>query len=98
MTQSMYKKVALVLAVSAAAAAALSLTLGVPYIYTLIGLAAWPVLGQIVTADDDLPGGWSNPDGTTPYSWRPFLVSVAVLASLVSLAVAFPSLRSIGGS
>ena len=98
MTKGTYKKVALVIAVSAGVAAALSLTLGVPYIHTLIGLAAWPVLDQIVTADDDLPGGWSNPDGTTPHSWRPLLVSVAVLASLISLAVAFPSLRSIGGS
>jgi hypothetical protein len=30
---------------------------------------AWPVLGTIITIDDDLPGGWSNPDGH-PVSWR----------------------------
>jgi hypothetical protein len=30
----------------------------------------WPLVGTLVTADDDLPGGWSNPDGTTPPPWR----------------------------
>jgi len=30
----------------------------------------WPALGRLVTADDDLPGGWSNPDGTVPPPWR----------------------------
>lgn len=30
----------------------------------------WPLLGTLVTADDDLPGGWSNPDGTEPPPWR----------------------------
>jgi len=30
----------------------------------------WPLLGTFVTADDDLPGGWSNPDGTERPPWR----------------------------
>jgi hypothetical protein len=30
----------------------------------------WPLLGTLITADDDLPGGWSNPDGTIPPPWR----------------------------
>jgi hypothetical protein len=30
----------------------------------------WPLVGTLVTADDDLPGGWSNPDGTIPPAWR----------------------------
>lgn len=30
----------------------------------------WPVVGTLTTFDDDLPGGWSNPDGTVPPAWR----------------------------
>ena len=30
----------------------------------------WPLLGTLITADDDLPGGWSNPDGTITPPWR----------------------------
>jgi hypothetical protein len=33
-------------------------------------LVGWPILGTIITADDDLPGGWSNPDGTRPPDWH----------------------------
>ena len=24
--------------------------------------SGWAVIGQLVTLDDDMPGGWSNPD------------------------------------
>lgn len=30
----------------------------------------WPLVGTLVTFDDDLPGGWSNPDGTVTPEWR----------------------------
>jgi hypothetical protein len=30
----------------------------------------WPLIGTLITADDDLPGGWSNPDGTVKPPWR----------------------------
>lgn len=30
----------------------------------------WPLVGTLVTADDDLPGGWSNPEGTERPPWR----------------------------
>jgi hypothetical protein len=30
----------------------------------------WPLAGTLITADDDLPGGWSNPDGTITPPWR----------------------------
>jgi len=33
-------------------------------------LVGWPLVGTLVTADDDLPGGWSNPNGTIPPPWR----------------------------
>ena len=43
--------------------------------WSMLGfLVGWPIVGLIVTADDDLPGGWSNPDGKTspPWSYREF--------------------------
>src|SRR5471030_1748894 len=36
----------------------------------LIILVGWPLIGTMITADDDLPGGWSNPDGTVPPPWK----------------------------
>src|SRR5437762_2496300 len=33
-------------------------------------LVVLPLVGVLVTIDDDLPGGFSNPDGTTPGPWR----------------------------
>ena len=35
----------------------------------LAGFVGWPVIGTLVTIDDDLPGGWSNPDGTVRPDW-----------------------------
>lgn len=29
-----------------------------------------PLAGLLITVDDDLPGGWSNPDGTVPPPWK----------------------------
>jgi hypothetical protein len=33
---------------------------------TLVGL---PLIGLLITIDDDLPGGWSNPDGKVRAPW-----------------------------
>ncbi len=35
----------------------------------LAGFVGWPLIGTLVTVDDDLPGGWSNPDGTIRPDW-----------------------------
>jgi hypothetical protein len=35
-----------------------------------VAFLAWPALGTLVTVDDDLPGGWSNPDGDITPPWR----------------------------
>ena len=51
----------------------------------------WPALGALVTADDDLPGGWSNLDGTVPPPWRTALfwgqlsMGAAISASVTAL-------------
>jgi len=35
----------------------------------LVVLVALPLLGVLITMDDDLPGGFSNPDGKIPPPW-----------------------------
>ena len=30
----------------------------------------WPVVGTLVTLDDDMAGGWSNPDGKAVPEWK----------------------------
>jgi len=66
----------------------------------LIAFIGWPVVGTIVTADDDLPGGFSNPDGTatpdweTPEYWGRLFGggSVVCLAFVAQLGFAAPRL------
>jgi hypothetical protein len=36
----------------------------------LIAFLGWPVVGTVVTSDDELPGGWSNLDGTATPAWE----------------------------
>jgi hypothetical protein len=36
----------------------------------LIAFLVWPIVGTLLTADDDLPGGWSNPDGSAIPEWE----------------------------
>ena len=69
----------------------------VPCIFTLIGFAAWILFGHLITADDDTPGGWSNPDGSVPFPWGE-LVAKAIVFLLLCGAAAFPSVRSVGGA
>ncbi len=37
---------------------------------TLVSFLGWPLLGTLVTADEDLPDGWANPDGTRTPDWE----------------------------
>lgn len=78
------------------AALALSALWDVPYIYTLIGFAAWAFIGHVVTADDDVEGGWSNPDGSQPFPWLELAVKAAVLVALIVVAYYFPMVRALG--
>jgi hypothetical protein len=45
----------------------------------LLFFVGWPLVGTLVTADDDLPGGWSNPDGDLRPPWleAPFWGQIA---------------------
>jgi hypothetical protein len=40
--------------------------IGVSMLVALLGV---PIVGVLATIDDDLPGGWSNPDGSNRPSW-----------------------------
>jgi hypothetical protein len=60
-------------------------------------LVGWPIAGLLISADDDLPGGWSNPDGKTPplWSYREFWGEFILRAALsgIGFAVdAFPEI------
>jgi hypothetical protein len=69
----------------------------VPYIFTLIGFSGWALVGHIVTADDDLPGGWSNPFGELPFPWRELLLKALVFIGLCVIAAFSSTIRNYGG-
>lgn len=49
-------------------------------------LSGWAAAGHLITLDDDLPGGWSNP-GESKWFWyrslAEFLCKVAVFGALI---------------
>lgn len=52
-----------------------------PFLFAAI-LTSWPLIGFVVTVDDDLPGGWSNPDGDQPFPRKELMiVSCAVVVA-----------------
>jgi hypothetical protein len=69
---------------------------GIPYIFTLIGFSAWAFFGHLVTIDDDMKGGWSNPDGSEPFFWLELLIKVAIFAALCAMAAFSTTVRSFG--
>jgi hypothetical protein len=61
----------------------------------LLAFVGWPLLGTIVTSDDDAPGGWSNLDGKQRPEWRTLvfwlqlLRNGAIAASVYAIDVVF---------
>jgi hypothetical protein len=57
----------------------------------LIFFVGWPIVGTMVTIDDDLPGGWSNPNGRVRPDWleAPLWgqIVVGVAISVVGFAI-----------
>lgn len=52
-------------------AASIRVFVGIPIWITLaVLLIGWPLGSTLITIDDDLPGGWSNPDGKFVPEWR----------------------------
>ncbi|HVP76382.1 MAG TPA: hypothetical protein VMV04_00660 [Thermodesulfobacteriota bacterium] len=86
-------------AVTIALCAILSILFSVPYIYTIAGLAGLIFAGHLITIDDDMPGEWSNPEGSKKI-WRSsmleLLVKFLVAAAILTLAVVFPKLTELG--
>lgn len=76
-------------------AVALSMLWRVPYIFTFVGVATLVLVGHLVTIDDDLPGGWSNPDGSHPFPWPELVIKVAVVV-ILGLAALVPAVRALG--
>jgi hypothetical protein len=85
------------IAFSVALIGALHLFVAFPLGYTALAvLVAWPLIGTLITIDDDLPGGFSNPDGSVKPPWlRPenwgdlaFRASIAALAFALEFALA----------
>jgi hypothetical protein len=71
--------------VEAAATLVLHFAADFPWFFAaLAAFVGWPLLGAMLTAEDDLPGGWSNPDGTetpqlhTAQFWRLILLGTAI--------------------
>lgn len=86
------------LVVVVSTAIGLSLTFAVPYIFTVTGFAGWAFLGHVVTADDNAPGGWSNPDGQLPFPWGELALKAAVFFGLCWSIAELPWLRTLGGA
>lgn len=56
----------------------------------LLALVGIPILSNVVTIDDDLPGGWSNPDGKQIPPWLHwhFLVQLLLMGSVSGVGFA----------
>lgn len=90
------KRYSILLALVCSTAVILSLIWKVPYLYTLIGFAVWAFAGHLITIDDDLPNGWSNPDRSVPIPWTELAIKAGVLLSLLGLTLLIPGLRTLG--
>ncbi len=93
---ALIKHYLILLTIIVGTAIVLSFFAGLPYIYTCIGFSAWAFFGHILTIDDDMPGGWSNPDGTEPFPWVELLIKALIFGGLCAFATLCPSLRSFG--
>jgi hypothetical protein len=91
-----FKRYGIILAMVCSSAVILSLIWSVPYLYTAIGFAVWALGGHLITLDDELPGGWSNPDGSALFPWVELGIKAAILFALVGLAFLVPALRTFG--
>lgn len=95
MSSSYLRAVGIIGGITVVIAVALSVLWRVPYIFTFVGVATLALIGHFVTIDDDLPGGWSNPDGSRPFPWRELMIKVAIVLGFC-LAALVPAIRALG--
>lgn len=96
MSVSESKRYGIILAMFCSIAVVFSLIWAVPYLYTAIGFALWALLGHLITIDDDLSGGWSNPNGSVQFPGAELAVKAVVLLVLIALVFLVPELRKLG--
>ena len=81
------------LSILACVAVLLTLITGWPIGLVALALfVGWPLIGTLITLDDDLPGGFSNPDGKTKPEWKTLTWNLEILfcrGSIVLAAFAF---------
>jgi len=66
-----FRRYVTIISVVLAVAVALRVFLEVLSWLTLAALiVAWPLVGTLITIDDDLPGGWGNSDGKSVPEWK----------------------------
>ena len=68
----------------------------VPYILTLAAVAGVVFAMDLVSVDDELPGGFFNLDGEFPFPWKRLSVKGAVVAVFLFMSIV-PEIRAIGG-
>jgi hypothetical protein len=59
----------------------------------LVALVGAPIIGTVATIDDDLPGGWSNPNGGSRPEWLHWRtpVQLVLMASVSGVGFAVDS-------
>ena len=97
MVSDLARRVGLSAAIFAVCAIAASLLWHIPYIFTVIALLGFGLVGLIVTLDDDLPRGWSPHLGGRRAIFSQLALVVCVFAAAIVLAVLFPAVRALGG-
>lgn len=87
------RKAAVICVIVVAVGQSLHALLSVPYAYTALALSAWVFFGHLITADDDAPGGWSNPDGSATFPWVSLAAKGGVFLGLCLLVALVPAVR-----
>jgi hypothetical protein len=84
------KTTAVLVSIALIGSAILHVAFGVSLgIALLIFFVGWPLVGTLITIDEDLPGGWSNPDGTVRPPWRQSPFWGQITAGLAISAIGF---------
>ena len=76
----------------------LSILADIPYIISILGLSIWSLLGHLVTLDDDMPGGWGNPEGSKKiwtHSKKELFIKLLIAIGIYALIAIFPGIKKL---